>query len=95
MIQSKRFVVTGRVQGVGYRYFVMQTVRGLAQRGIEITGWVRNMPDRSVEVCADGSGNDLQALSAEIAKGPSMGRVDQVRNEPAAPTGESTFLIKY
>ncbi len=82
--------MTGRVQGVGYRYFVIQAVRGLA-----ISGWVRNMPQGSVEVCAEGSGDDLSALRAALEKGPSLGRVKRVREGPAPPTGESSFRIKH
>ena len=90
MIQSKRFVITGRVQGVGYRYFVMRAVRGL-----ELTGWVRNLADRSVEVLVDGGSEDLAALAALLEKGPPGGRVDRVRKEPTHPTNETTFRIKY
>ena len=90
MAASKRYVVSGRVQGVGYRYFVMQSVRDLP-----VKGWVRNLPDGSVEVCVEGSAADLSRLAASLRQGPALGRVDRVREEPAPPTRETGFRIKH
>ncbi|MCP5532390.1 MAG: acylphosphatase [Akkermansiaceae bacterium] len=58
---AKRVIYEGRVQGVGFRY----TVKDLA-RGFEVTGWVRNLPDGSVELQAMGEKDELAAFLHEI-----------------------------
>lgn len=78
----KRLVATvrGRVQGVGFRWFVQ---REAARLGLE--GWVANQPDRSVEVVAEGPHGRLDQLVLQLWEGPlgaSVGGVD-VRYEPA------------
>lgn len=79
---SVRFVVTGRVQGVGFRWFVRRRAADLG-----IAGYVRNLEDGSVEVVADGPGEALAALAAELAKGPPAARVEAVR-QGEGPIGE-------
>jgi acylphosphatase len=68
------FEVEGRVQGVGFRYFVRQAARQLG-----VAGWVRNRPDGSVEVLADGPPSALDELELSLREGPPGSRVDQVR----------------
>ncbi len=63
-------LVEGRVQGVGFRYYVMNCVGTK-----EIKGWVRNLQDGRVEVLAEGSKKDLTALLEEIQRGPNTSRV--------------------
>jgi acylphosphatase len=58
-------IVRGRVQGVGYRWFVRE-----AARDLRIAGWVRNRPDGSVEVAAEGTPEALAELRAALADGP-------------------------
>jgi acylphosphatase len=58
-------VVRGRVQGVGFRWFVRETAR---RRGL--AGWVRNLADGGVEVFAEGPDAEIAALRSELAKGP-------------------------
>jgi len=58
---AKRWIFVGRVQGVGFRY----TVHRMA-RQYEITGFVRNLPDRTVEMVAQGSDTDIQQCLEEI-----------------------------
>jgi acylphosphatase len=65
--------ITGRVQGVGFRWFVVAEGRRLG-----IGGWVRNNPDGSVELEAEGPPAALSSLRARVGKGPSAARVDQV-----------------
>ena len=67
-------VVSGRVQGVGFRYYVLGVARPLNLRGT-----VRNLPDGSVEVLARGSTSDLESLVAGLRLGPRMARVTDVR----------------
>lgn len=71
---SFRAVVTGRVQGVGFRWFVQDCANGLGVRGS-----VCNRPDGSVEVRAAADRDTLDRLLAELRRGPSASRVDDVR----------------
>jgi acylphosphatase len=70
---TRKFTVSGVVQGVGYRYFVLRQARGLV-----LSGWVRNLPDGRVEVVARGSGGALSALEDALQKGPSHSHVTNV-----------------
>src|SRR5690348_10280149 len=67
------FLVQGRVQGVGFRWFVHREASEL-----ELRGWVRNTEDGDVEVVASGSANDLSDLRTSLKKGPRGSRVDRV-----------------
>jgi acylphosphatase len=62
--------VAGRVQGVGFRYFVVHEAERLGARGI-----VRNMPDRRVEVRAEGTRSSLEALVEAVQSGPTLASV--------------------
>lgn len=66
-------VVRGRVQGVGFRFFV---ARRAEEHGVR--GTVRNRPDRSVEVQAEGEGAALTAFVADVRRGPAQARVEDV-----------------
>jgi len=66
-------IVHGRVQGVGFRYFVQ---RHAALFGLN--GWVKNMPDGSVAVVAEGKADDLNELLILLRKGPSFSHVSKV-----------------
>ena len=72
-MQTARFAVSGRVQGVGYRWFAARTARELGLRG-----WVRNAPDGSVEAVGAGSDDALEAFGAALRRGPVGSRVDAV-----------------
>lgn len=65
--------ITGMVQGVGFRWFVRERARRLG-----LSGWVRNLPDGSVEVAASGEPGQLELLRSELRRGPSGARVDEV-----------------
>lgn len=71
--QARRWVIAGRVQGVGFRWFVHRRATALALRG-----WVRNLPDGRVEVVAAGPRDTLGALDAALRSGPSMAMVRDV-----------------
>ena len=71
-----RVVIRGRVQGVGFRYFVLR--RALA---LGLTGWVRNRPDGSVEVDAEGDRSALEALIETLRAGPPGARVRGLEDE--------------
>jgi len=74
--QARRWIVSGRVQGVGYRYFARQTAQALGVRG-----WIRNLPDGSCEVQAAGSGELLQRFQDELRRGPRGARVEDIAEE--------------
>ena len=78
--ETRRYVVTGRVQGVGFRWFVEHAAVQLG-----LAGWVRNRADGSVEVLASGPRQKLQDLYTELRKGPRASRVENVEVEDAAP----------
>ncbi len=65
--------VDGVVQGVGFRYFVLDAARRLGARG-----WVRNLRDGRVELLAEGNQASLSALLSEVRRGPPGGRVNSV-----------------
>lgn len=67
------FLIKGRVQGVGFRWFVQREAGEL-----ELRGWVRNTEDGDVEVVATGEPDDLAELRASLHRGPRGSRVDQV-----------------
>jgi acylphosphatase len=78
--QARRFVVRGRVQGVGFRWFVEREAHIL-----KITGWVRNNPDGTVEVFAQGTQDQLSGLHSRLREGPRAARVDDVEMSDAEP----------
>jgi acylphosphatase len=70
---GRRFIVKGRVQRVGFRFFVEDTAR---REGIQ--GYVRNQHDGSVEVVAEGDAAAMQRFDMAIRRGPAGARVDEV-----------------
>lgn len=88
--QARRFVVRGRVQGVGFRWFVEREAHILG-----IAGWVRNKADGSVEVLAQGSAAQLAGLRSRLREGPRAARVDEVEEvEAKSIAGVTSFRIE-
>jgi len=88
--EDRRFVVRGRVQGVGFRWFVEREAHVLG-----ISGWVRNNADGSVEVLAMGSRDQLLGLRSRLRAGPRAARVDDVEEVETKPVaGLTTFRIE-
>ena len=85
MIVSRRFVIGGRVQGVGFRWFTHD-----AAAGEGLHGWVRNLADGSVEVVVEGETAAIDRLEAKLRRGPSQARVEGVVVEEIAPAGRRT-----
>jgi acylphosphatase len=83
--------VTGRVQGVGFRFFVCDRAEELG-----VSGWVRNTSSGDVEVAASGDSSGLDALEAAVARGPSGARVTAVHrvSPPDGTTYPSPFRIE-
>lgn len=86
--QAARFYISGRVQGVGFRYFVQR--QGVA---LELSGWVRNLSDGRVECVAQGAPDRLQEFRQSIQVGPSVLRVDRVIEQPEPLADRDGFRI--
>ncbi|MFZ3265685.1 MAG: acylphosphatase [Terriglobales bacterium] len=87
---ARRFVVRGRVQGVGFRWFVEREACLL-----RVAGWVRNNADSTVEVMAQGTPDQLAGLHSRLREGPRAARVDAVEVKDADPTpGLAAFQIR-
>jgi acylphosphatase len=78
---ARGFRVVGRVQGVGFRWWARRTARALG-----VSGWVRNLPDGSVEVQASGARAALERLEMRLREGPTASRVDRVERLPSEPS---------
>jgi acylphosphatase len=76
----RHVTISGRVQGVGYRYFVDREARSR-----DLEGWVRNRRDGSVEAVFAGSADAVAAMIAACRRGPSSARVEAVQDEAANP----------
>jgi len=84
-------VVKGRVQGVCYRMFACEEAMGLG-----LTGWVRNVPDGSVEILAEGDPAALEKFLKICMEGPPLARVSKIDHNYSDATGEfKTFEITY
>ena len=82
--------ITGRVQGVSFRYFVVEQAQSLALRG-----WVRNRHNGDVEVLAEGSRHTLEQLLQALYQGPPMAQVRQVDFEWLPASDEfTTFWVR-
>ena len=73
---ARKYLITGRVQGVGYRYFTVRAARDLG-----LAGWVRNRSDGSVEVLAVGAPRKLSDLEGELRLGPLRAEVRSLQIE--------------
>ncbi len=73
MKKSLSAVVQGRVQGVGFRYFVLNRAKSMG-----VKGWVRNLPDGTVETLGTGEGEVLERFMQELKRGPIGSRVEKV-----------------
>ncbi len=84
-------IVAGFVQGVSFRYYTQRKAELLG-----VMGWVRNRPDRSVEVIAEGSRPALQELADFLKVGPPAAEVSDVQLRWLDPTGEfDSFDVRY
>jgi len=84
-----RYLVSGRVQGVGYRYFALKCAEQLG-----VAGFVRNTPDGSVEVIGEGSEELLAEFEARLKEGPSFAHVERVERDALQKRGDSGFHIR-
>ncbi len=90
MSAARRWLVRGRVQGVGFRYFAKREAEALS-----VTGWARNLDDGRVEVFGQGSPGALDTLQGRLWQGPRWAEVRDVEVLDAAPEAQSTaFKIR-
>jgi acylphosphatase len=87
--EARRWLVRGRVQGVGYRYFAQRAAESLS-----LTGYVRNLDDGRVEVYAVGPEKKLSELAGMLYRGPRWSDVRGVDEEQAAVTEYGSFHIE-
>lgn len=88
MTVARRFVVEGRVQGVGFRWATWETASRLG-----VAGWVRNRPDGAVEGWVEGDDGAVDAMVDWLGEGPMGASVDRLTAEEASPAGHAGFEI--
>lgn len=82
MVIARRFLVSGHVQGVGFRYYVAD------RAGVEgVHGYVRNLPDGRVEAIVEGDAEAVERMERAIRRGPPAARVESVDIEAMPPVG--------
>jgi acylphosphatase len=86
---ARRYIVRGQVQGVGYRFFVIREASALG-----VDGYVRNLPEGTVEVFAEGTNDALSALERRLSQGPPMSVVESVTASSISPQGVKGFRIR-
>ena len=92
-MSEKRYTIKvhGRVQGVGYRYFCRTWAYS-----VDVSGWVRNSMDGTVELEAQGQENKLELFLAKLQEGPTLSRVDKIdKQETTWQPEETEFEIRY
>ena len=91
MIVARRFVIGGRVQGVGFRMF---TVDRASVEGVH--GYVRNLPDGQVEAVVEGDEESVERVERALRRGPAAARVDSFVAEVIVPTGRASgFTVRH
>ena len=86
---ARRFVISGMVQGVGYRAFAERSARQIG-----VTGWARNLDDGGVEVHANGTVEQLDDFEARLRQGPRWAQVRGVGVSEAAVSDDAGFRIR-
>jgi acylphosphatase len=87
---ARRYLVSGRVQGVGFRFFTEEAAR---REGLH--GYVRNLPDGRVETMIEGDAEAVRRFERAVRTGPRGARVDDVETDELQPTGRAIgFTIR-
>jgi acylphosphatase len=87
---ARRFLISGRVQGVGFRFFAEAVA---LREGVH--GWVRNLPDGRVEASAEGEIEAVERFEGAVRHGPAGARVDSIEVDEVVPTGrERGFAVR-
>lgn len=85
----KHIIVHGKVQGVGFRYYVNQSARRIG-----IRGWVRNLPDGTVEIDAEGPVTQMKTFVEAVKKGSPRSKVTNLEVRDKEPAGFQRFEIR-
>jgi acylphosphatase len=88
-LAAYRYLVQGRVQGVGYRYFAMREAESLG-----VTGFARNLPDGTVEVVGEGPEEALSRFEEKLRAGPAFARVAGLDRSAVPPRGAEGFHVR-
>ena len=89
MLVARRFVISGRVQGVGFRYYTQECA---LREGV--TGWVRNLPDGRVEALVEGDAESVTRIERALRSGPGGARVQTVTVDAEDVSGAyDTFSV--
>ena len=86
---AKRWLISGDVQGVGFRYFAQRKAAALG-----LAGWARNLSDGRVEVYAAGAADALNELAAALHTGPPMAHVRKVEEREDSLEDVTSFVIR-
>lgn len=86
---ARRFLISGRVQGVGFRNFAQRVAQMTG-----VSGWARNLDDGRVEVHANGSPEQLDEFESRLRQGPRFADVRGFESIEAAPESSSGFFIR-
>ena len=87
---ARRYLISGRVQGVGFRVFAWTTA---GREGLH--GWVRNLPDGRVEIAAEGEADALERFDRHVRSGPPGAKVDHVDATEEGVSGtDAGFLMR-
>jgi len=91
-MKTVRIIVTGRVQGVGFRYFAVRCANDLA-----LCGWVRNLPDGSVETAIQGQSEKIEEMIGLLKQGPGAANVSGLEIEEIESGSEelSGFAMRF
>ncbi len=87
---ARRVVVSGVVQGVGFRHHTKVRARELG-----LVGWVRNLPDGAVEAWIEGPEELVEQLIEWLRRGPSSSRVEDVSIETVEPRNDARFSVRF
>jgi acylphosphatase len=86
-VRAKRLVIEGRVQGVGYRDWLVAKAQRLG-----VAGWVRNLPDGTVEALIYGELDSVEELARACRRGPRMASVTRIEEDWADPPDTPGFI---
>lgn len=86
---ARRYLISGMVQGVGYRAFAERSARRMG-----VTGWAKNLDDGRVEVHANGTAGQLDDFEAQLRQGPRWAQVHAVEVSEATVSREAGFHIR-
>lgn len=87
---ARHALVSGAVQGVGFRHYTKVRARELG-----LSGWVRNLPDGRVETWLEGPEDAVQAMLEWLQRGPTSARVSEVAIEPKDPASHAQFRVVF